>query len=396
MTDEWFYQHSGRVYGPVSLRDLQTAIWLRFALPTDLVRHRVTVGWSAAQTFAELQNMPQRVERDEDMTSHTRKKGFTLVELLVVIAIIGTLVGLLLPAVQSAREAARRTQCANNQKQLVLGLVQYHDALRVLPPQFGWSSGSVGKGAFGNLFYHLLPRIEQRSLYDRSSVGDLGQPTRSAVSNSGSGPFTEYTNTYDCRNRISQQYVDTFRCPSETSFDYSLQSFGWRSGNYASNFQVFGNTSSVSIWTWQNTSQDSNVSLWQGRRTFAQITDGLSSTIVTAEKFGTCNSRAAAAGSSEVSLGGNQWARWDWLDPWQPTFAAEATFQGTSAMFQNNPQPYVYPGPCNAAVPQTPHAGGVMNVGLLDGSVRGLVAVMDAATWWSLLTPRGGETARVE
>jgi hypothetical protein len=63
MTDEWFYQHSGRVYGPVSLRDLQTALWLRFALPTDLVTHRVTVGWSAAQSFAELQNMPQRVER---------------------------------------------------------------------------------------------------------------------------------------------------------------------------------------------------------------------------------------------------------------------------------------------------------------------------------------------
>src|SRR6056297_222569 len=100
-----------------------------------------------------------------------RQRGFTLVELLVVIAIIGILVGLLLPAVQAAREAARRIQCTNNLKQIGLALHNYESAHRKFPPGFisrvtgPWPGGGndpvpeVGPG--WNLFAMILPQIEQ-------------------------------------------------------------------------------------------------------------------------------------------------------------------------------------------------------------------------------------------
>jgi prepilin-type N-terminal cleavage/methylation domain-containing protein len=95
-----------------------------------------------------------------------RAAAFTLVELLVVIAIIGVLVALLLPAVQAARESARRTQCMNNMKQLVTAMMVYHDAYHVFPPAHsGWN-------ADGAIDYQhswmtlILPFVEEQALYD--------------------------------------------------------------------------------------------------------------------------------------------------------------------------------------------------------------------------------------
>src|SRR3954465_15349455 len=102
-----------------------------------------------------------------------KKRGFTLVELLVVIAIIGVLVALLLPAVQAAREAARRTRCINNLKQIGLALHNYHDALGSLPMGYtAWPGPDPHATAPGWGWAALvLPRLEQAAVYDAINIG---------------------------------------------------------------------------------------------------------------------------------------------------------------------------------------------------------------------------------
>ncbi len=95
-----------------------------------------------------------------------RRNGFTLIELLVVIAIIAILIALLLPAVQQAREAARRTQCQNNLKQIGLALHNYHDLHKTFPP--GWVDQTSGVSANWGWAVYLLPQIEQANLNNQA------------------------------------------------------------------------------------------------------------------------------------------------------------------------------------------------------------------------------------
>jgi prepilin-type N-terminal cleavage/methylation domain-containing protein/prepilin-type processing-associated H-X9-DG protein len=109
--------------------------------------------------------------------AHVRT-GFTLVELLVVIAIIGVLVALLLPAIQAAREAARRTQCKNNLKQMALGCLNHHDTQKHFPTGgWGWywvgdADRGFGKDQPGGWIYNVLPYLEQPALHDLPKDGD--------------------------------------------------------------------------------------------------------------------------------------------------------------------------------------------------------------------------------
>ncbi|MFH1920921.1 MAG: DUF1559 domain-containing protein, partial [Planctomycetota bacterium] len=124
------------------------------------------------------------------MNSRSRS-GFTLVEVLVVIAIIGILIALLLPAVQAAREAARRSQCANNLKQFGLAAHNYHDTFKVFPPALLNSgrmcnaatnpSWGVGPGTLNTTGWTmLLPFYEQQAIYDQ---WDFNLPSSVSVSN---------------------------------------------------------------------------------------------------------------------------------------------------------------------------------------------------------------------
>jgi prepilin-type N-terminal cleavage/methylation domain-containing protein/prepilin-type processing-associated H-X9-DG protein len=138
---------------------------------------------------------------------HERRRGFTLVELLVVIAIIGILIALLLPAVQAAREAARRMQCTNNMRQLGLGVAQYETSHHSYPP----SHTVVGSGTtakWHNILVYLLPYIEQEQLFEQY---DFRYSWNRAGYVNGNQIFNGY---------VSVQPIPTFRCPSSPGPDY--------------------------------------------------------------------------------------------------------------------------------------------------------------------------------
>ncbi|MBC8115583.1 MAG: DUF1559 domain-containing protein [Candidatus Saccharimonas sp.] len=132
------------------------------------------------------------------------RRGFTLIELLVVIAIIAVLIALLLPAVQQAREAARRTQCKNHLKQIGLALHNYHDTFSIFCPGVVHQTGAgITTGFFNNWGWSIFiaPYLDQGSMYASLEVGTVN--------------MTQALSDPNKRNAILKS-VPTFRCPSDT------------------------------------------------------------------------------------------------------------------------------------------------------------------------------------
>jgi len=156
-----------------------------------------------------------------------RRRAFTLIELLVVIAIIAILIGLLLPAVQKVREAASRTKCANNMKQLALGMHLYQDVYKTFAP--GWLTASTGAvapnpgWAWGTM---ILPQIEQGNLY--TSLGVVAAPDLSI-----NGPSAAVLT-------LAQTKLSIFRCPSDPFGDLNTNHNSFGTSNYVCNKEVLG------------------------------------------------------------------------------------------------------------------------------------------------------------
>ena len=142
------------------------------------------------------------------MTRHELRQGFTLVELLVVIAIIGILVGLLLPAVQAAREAARRMQCSNNFKQMGLSLHNYESTYKRFPPAaMKGGSGALNGGHTASGFLRMLPYLEGGNLFNQMAAVGFGDAANYWL---GSNNPT----THRILDILQGSSFSTYRCPS--------------------------------------------------------------------------------------------------------------------------------------------------------------------------------------
>ncbi|PQO43482.1 DUF1559 domain-containing protein [Blastopirellula marina] len=190
----------------------------------------------------------------------TNRRAFTLVELLVVIAIIGVLIALLLPAVQQAREAARRMHCTNNLKQMGLALHNYHDTNRAFVAQrggnYGYQSGHVG----------LLPFLEQGALYSQ-----ISQPGGSYL------PFGP--RPWDTAFEPFKQGVQTFLCPSQPAHIMDADPTGWMGDKKRNSYMYCMGDSSAN-----STNQFRGMFTAYRYMKFRDCVDGTTNTIFMAER----------------------------------------------------------------------------------------------------------------
>ena len=321
----------------------------------------------------------------------TQKKGFTLVELLVVIAIIGILVALLLPAIQAAREAGRRTQCVNKIKQIGLAMQNHHDIRKHLP----WGARSVvppGATAHADAaqsgdvwIRYILPFLEENNLYDNWQ--DDKQYADGTVK----------TGTTMSNNLIIRTNIDGYQCPSDSPT--STWNAPTPNYNYAVNL---GNTDTSR----QGTTATPFNSVVFGRAPFeyhgnagkayrlADITDGTSKTLVVGE---------VRQGQVGTDLRGLIWyaPHVGFTTFYSPNTASPDALNGGFCNDAGN-KPLGLPCVAASATAGTPtlfaarsrHPGGV-NVGLADASSNFITNEIDITVWRNLSTMQDGAPVSV-
>jgi prepilin-type N-terminal cleavage/methylation domain-containing protein len=313
------------------------------------------------------------------MSARPRRQGFTLIELLVVIAIIAILIGLLLPAVQKVREAAARAKCSNNIKQMSLALHNCNDSYQRLPPLVGRFPTMAGR--VSTLQFWLLPFIEQDNLYKSA--------------------YDATTNSYDPVNLpavqpAASQVIKTYLCPTDPSLSSDghpsnaiavAGGFRYAGASYAANAQVFA------VSAGPNSAPPFAITNREGNASIAgSFQDGTSNTVVFAEKYGMCVNLTISPNGG----GGNWWARATAPSVNGPYFGyvSSPSPPGQLGGYTQSPPFLIQPAPyatnCDSRLASSGHTA-VMQVGLGDGSVRGVSSSVSSTTWWSAVTPNSGE-----
>jgi prepilin-type N-terminal cleavage/methylation domain-containing protein/prepilin-type processing-associated H-X9-DG protein len=317
------------------------------------------------------------------------ERGFTLVELLVVIAIIGILVALLLPAIQAARESARRAQCINNLKQVGVALQNYHDTYKQLPV----GAYSCCQGTWQAA---MLPFIEEQQLADmyqmlpRTAEFFLNEYRYDAEEVDAPGLNPPMRNYQVTRTRIA-----TLTCPSDVpqvaiGGQYGKQGVTFH--NYVANFgntnhvgSMHPGTPQIQYWGSPFIGQDDGSQVRHDLVTkFHQISDGLSKTLMVSETVQGQNG----------DLRGFTW--WGWSAGFE-TYAAPNGSDPDRLQRPEYCQPEEPNPPCTTAAgprfnnaARSRHPGGV-NAVMCDSSVQFIVDDVDLATWRAASTTKGAE-----